>query len=45
MKKYLSFAMFAVFSLAMNLNAQSDYETELLKQFHTISSEEIMKKP
>jgi hypothetical protein len=42
MKKYLSSAVFAVFTMVMNLYAQSDYETQLLKQFHKISSEEMM---
>lgn len=42
MKKYLYFSFIAFFSLLQPVNAQSDYEAKLLKQFHTISSEEMM---
>jgi len=42
MKKYLTFALIVCFSLLQLINAQSDYEAQLLKQFHNISSEEMM---
>jgi hypothetical protein len=42
MKKYLSFPIIAFLSLCIQVNAQSDYESQLLKQFHTITSEEMM---
>jgi hypothetical protein len=41
MKKYLPLALIAFLSLSV-INAQSDYESQLLKQFHTINSEEMM---
>ena len=42
MKKYSVFFVLFLFSQILNLRAQNDYETQLLKQFHQITSEEMM---
>lgn len=42
MKKFLILALIACSSILQTTNAQSDYEVQLLKQFHTISSDEMM---
>ena len=42
MKKHLLLVLIACSSLFQSLKAQNDYEEQLLKQFHTITSEEMM---
>ncbi|MBK9390919.1 MAG: M20/M25/M40 family metallo-hydrolase [Bacteroidetes bacterium] len=42
MKKYFTPFVLAIILLASPLNAQNDYEARLLKQFHAITSEEMM---
>ncbi|MBI5010723.1 MAG: M20/M25/M40 family metallo-hydrolase [Bacteroidia bacterium] len=42
MKNKFFFLLIIILSLTSSVNAQNDYETRLLKQFHSISSEEMM---
>jgi hypothetical protein len=42
MKKIFSLLIIVTTTLYSSLNAQDDYETRLLKQFHSITSEEMM---
>jgi hypothetical protein len=42
MKKYISFLLVCILSASQFVFSQDDFETKLLKQFHTIKSEEMM---